>query len=68
VENEQKRRPRFWPLLFLAAFILGASLWAVWMIHIINKTRANRVDGFFVPMAGQTAPSVNTNAAGTNSK
>ena len=48
--------------------VLGASLWAVWMIQFVRKTRANRIDGFFVPMAGQSAPPTATNSAGTNSK
>jgi hypothetical protein len=63
VDDEQKPKhgPRFWPLVFLVAFVLGASLWAVWMVHLIRKTRAERTENIFVPAAS-------TNSAITNSR
>jgi hypothetical protein len=56
VDQEQKRKPLFWPSLFGGAFLLGAILWGLWMAHIVQKTREIRDSGFFVPMAGQTPP------------
>jgi len=36
-------------MLFLAAFVLGAVLWALWMSRVIRQTREDRGGGFFVP-------------------
>jgi hypothetical protein len=56
VDNQQKRKPRFWPALFGGAFLAGGILWCVWMWFIVQKTRASRDNSFFVPIAGQTLP------------
>ena len=54
MSDDPKRPPRFWPVLFITAFVLGAVLWALWMTRAILETRAHRVqptNDFFVPMA-----------------
>jgi hypothetical protein len=56
VDNQQKRKPLFWPALFGGAFLAGGILWCVWMWFIVQKTRATRDSSFFVPISGQTAP------------
>jgi hypothetical protein len=67
VDEFEKRKPRFWPMLFMGAFALGAVLWGLWMWHIVQKTRESRDNGFFVPMAGQTPPASQSNTPATNS-
>ncbi len=54
-------------MLFMGAFALGGILWCLAMWHFVNKTREERVNGFFVPMAGQTAPASNAPAMPANS-
>ena len=75
MSDKQKRKPYFWPMVFLAGFGLGAVLWALWMSKVIQQTRTIRDSSYFVPMsnpAGQS-PATTTlnpgNAAGirTNS-
>jgi hypothetical protein len=56
VDEVQKRKPLFWPVLFAGAFLVGGILWCAWMWHIVQKTRESRDSGFFVPMSGETAP------------
>jgi hypothetical protein len=72
VDEEQKRKPLFWPALFMGAFLVGGILWCVWMWHIVQKTRESRDNSFFVPMAGETVPSnapvTTTNMGATNAK
>jgi hypothetical protein len=72
VDEEQKRKPLFWPALFGGAFLVGGILWCVWMWHIVQKTRESRDNSFFVPMAGETvpsnAPATSTNSGATNAK
>jgi hypothetical protein len=65
VDEEQKRKPLFWPMLFMGAFLAGGILWCAWMWHIVQKTRESRDNSFFVPMAGETVPS-NAPTAPTN--
>ena len=60
MDEEQKCARRFWPMMFIGAFALGAVLWAVWMINIVRKTRENRENTFFVPPPVQAT--TNTNA------
>ncbi len=59
MDDNPLRKPRFWPMVFLVAFLLGAVLWGLWMSRIIQQTRASRADPFFVPM------STNTNSVST---
>jgi hypothetical protein len=54
VDSHQKRKPLFWPALFGGAFLVGGILWCVWMWFIVQKTRASRDNGFFVPISGET--------------
>ena len=54
MEDNPQRKPRFWPVLFLVAFLLGAALWGIWMIRIIQQTRDSRADPFFVPISTNT--------------
>ncbi len=81
MDEEQKRKPLFWPALFGGAFLVGGILWCVWMWHIVQKTRESRDNEFFVPMAGETAPAssnpavapsnvaaATTNSGATNAK
>jgi hypothetical protein len=63
VDEPQKRKPLFWPVLFMGAFAVGGILWCVWMWHIVQKTRESRDNGFFVPMSGETAPASSNPAA-----
>jgi hypothetical protein len=58
MDEEPKRRPIFWPVLFMSAFVLGAVLWAVWMSRVIQQTREKRDPGFFVPMNTNPLPIV----------
>jgi hypothetical protein len=58
VNEPQKQRPIFWPVLFLTAFVLGAALWGLWMSRVIRQTRENRDIGFFVPMNTNPLPTV----------
>jgi formylglycine-generating enzyme len=51
VNEPQSPKPRFWPLLFIVAFVLGGLLWVVWMAKVVQQTRASRVKDFFVPMS-----------------
>lgn len=53
MDETQKRKPFLWPALFIGAFALGALLWGLWMIKVIQQTRERRDEthGFFVPMA-----------------
>jgi hypothetical protein len=68
VDDVPKRKPLFWPMLFMGAFVLGGLLWCLWMWHIVQKTRETRDSGFFVPMSGQTAPATpQSNAPAANS-
>jgi hypothetical protein len=62
----QHPRPRFWPVVFLVAFLGGGMLWTLWMYHVVVKTREQvreqRDNSFFVPPA--SAPIIpGTNAA-----
>jgi len=57
VNDDQKPKPKFWPVLFITAFVLGGVLWVLWMTRLIRQTRENRTEQFFVPMA--TNPPVN---------
>jgi hypothetical protein len=60
--DDPKRSPRFWPLLFVTAFLLGAILWAFWMTKFVIETRARRVsptNDFFVPMATNSPAATN---------
>ena len=61
---DTKRKPFFWPAVFLAAFALGAILWGAWMLHVIRQTRSDRDRGFFVPVSApaKPAPGTATNA------
>jgi hypothetical protein len=63
VDEVQKRKPLFWPMLFMGAFVLGGILWCLAMWHFANKIREERTDGFFVPMADQTAPATSSSNA-----
>lgn len=63
MDEVRKNKPRFWPMLFMGAFVLGGLLWCGAMWHFVNKTREERVNGFFVPMAGQTAPAASSSNA-----
>ena len=62
MDEQEKRARRFWPMAFIAAFVLGAVLWGVWMISFVRKTKENRENTFFVPPPVQPAMT-NTNAA-----
>lgn len=70
MDDEPQRKPRFWPVVFVAAFLLGAILWGLWMSKIIQQTRATRnyrfgtQSGSNIPVL--TAPGVSSNAAKTN--
>ena len=78
MDDEPPRKPRFWPVVFVAAFLLGAILWGFWMIKIIQQTRAMRnyrmgltnapvlVPGKSSDGAKTNAPVVPTNGAPTN--
>ena len=63
MSDAPKPKPRFWPLLFLLAFVLGAILWGVWMSKVIRQTRNTRDErdqnGFFVPINTNQANSTN---------
>jgi len=63
VKDQQNSKPKFWPILFLAAFAVGAVLWALWMSRVIRQTRENRDIGFFVPMNTNPLPTVPTSRA-----
>jgi hypothetical protein len=74
-EEPQPRRPRFWPVVFLVAFLGGGVLWMLWMYHVVVKTREQvqeqRENSFFVPPASAPIiPGTNTApaaaATGTN--
>jgi hypothetical protein len=54
MDDKLQRKPRFWPVVFLVAFLLGAVLWGLWMSRIIQQTRASRTDPFFVPVSTNT--------------
>jgi predicted permease len=54
MDDKPQRKPRFWPVVFLVAFLLGAVLWGLWMSRIIQQTRASRTDPFFVPVSTNT--------------
>ncbi len=67
MSDKQKRKPYFWPVVFLAGFVLGAVLWALWMSKVIRQTRQVRDSGFFVPMSNPAVPApTNTAPAPTN--
>ena len=66
MNDSQKQRPIFWPVLFLTAFVLGAALWGLWMSRVIRQTRENRDIGFFVPMNTNPLPTVPVSHAPTN--
>jgi hypothetical protein len=68
----QHPRPRFWPVVFLVAFLGGAMLWTIWMYHVVVKTREQvreqRDNSFFVPPASAPIiPGTNTAPAATGS-
>lgn len=65
MDEEKKRKPVFWPALFLTAFGLGIVLWGLWMIRVVRQTRERREEthGFFVP-TNTPAASHSTNASG----
>ncbi len=68
MSDKQKRKPYFWPVIFIAGFVLGAVLWALWMSKVIEQTRRVRDSGFFVPMATNAAPApTNHSSLRTNS-
>jgi hypothetical protein len=58
-------KPYFWPALFLSAFVAAAVLWVVWMYVLVQKTRRQQQNGFFVPYTGPTVSNA-PNAAPTN--
>jgi hypothetical protein len=66
MDDKQRRGPRFWPVIFVAAFLVGAALWGLWMSKLIRQTRANRGERFFVPMATNRPPATNGTASPTN--
>src|SRR5579872_5604943 len=78
MNDQKKTRPYFWPMVFLAAFLFGAVLWGLWMYKVVERTRSNRENGFFVPMSNSPprtpAPTAtnpppartNSSLAGTN--
>jgi hypothetical protein len=74
MNETRQRKPPFWPVIFVSAFLLGAILWGLWMTKFIQQTRARRSNGFFVPMSNAppftptAMPGSPTNppAAGTN--
>jgi len=59
MSDDPKPTPRFWPVLFITAFVLGALLWALWMTRVIRQTRESRDErgsGFYVPTTTNPAP------------
>jgi formylglycine-generating enzyme len=66
MNEAQKDKPVFWPVLFITAFVLGVVLWGIWMVKVVRQTRENREEthGFFVPMAtNPSAPTMLVNPA-----
>ena len=61
MDDKQRRGPRFWPVIFAAAFLVGVALWGLWMSKLIRQTRANHGERFFVPMM-TNRPAVATNS------
>jgi hypothetical protein len=59
--DEQERKPRFWPMLFLGAFASGAILWCLWMVVIVQKTRQIHPTDLYPP-ASQSSPSLPSNS------
>ena len=69
-DEPQHPRPRFWPVVFLVAFLGGGMLWTLWMYHLVVKTRGQvreqRDNSFFVPPASAPiTPGTNTAPAAT---
>ena len=58
MDNAPKRKPIFWPVVFISAFAVGGILWGVWMLKFVRQTRANRDDSFVVPLNTNPAPVV----------
>jgi formylglycine-generating enzyme required for sulfatase activity len=56
MNDAPKRKPIFWPLVFIGAFALGGILWGVWMLKFVRATRENRDDSFVVPLNTNPAP------------
>ena len=50
-----QHKPYFWPVIFLSAFVAAAVLWVVWMYVLVQKTRHQQQNGFFVPQSGPSA-------------
>jgi sulfatase modifying factor 1 len=48
--NAERQNKRYlWPAIFLGAFFAGAVLWCVWMYKVVERTRRQQREGFFVP-------------------
>jgi sulfatase modifying factor 1 len=60
-DDLNRKLPR-WPLIFWAAFGLGAVLWGLWMVKFVRQTRRDPANDFFVPR-DNTAPQISTNPA-----
>jgi sulfatase modifying factor 1 len=58
MNDAPKRKPIFWPVVFISAFAVGGILWGVWMLKFVRQTRANRDDSFVVPLNTNPAPVV----------
>ncbi|MDB6112500.1 MAG: hypothetical protein JWR69_4250 [Pedosphaera sp.] len=59
---ERQNKRYFWPSLFIGAFFAGAVLWCVWMYKVVERTRKQQQEGFFVPQPEPGAASHFTNA------
>ncbi len=70
MDDEPQRKPRFWPVVFVTAFLLGAILWGLWMSKLIQQTRTNRIYRIGTPSGSNapilTAPGTSSNTAKTN--
>jgi Tfp pilus assembly protein PilN len=67
MNENQPNKSRFWPMLFLTAFLLAAALWAVWMYVLVQKSRRRPDTDFFVPRSNAPAAhDTNTPAVPTN--
>jgi len=49
LNGKPQHKPYFWPALFLSAFVAAALLWVVWMYVLVQKTRHQQQNRFFVP-------------------